>query len=89
MVSGELAGRLAGLGHPAELVAAVREVSEPSAVVGYLGDAAACAAEDDAAAASYVACVLATASGGGAAAFEAERAWQARWLSGRLGLADG
>lgn len=35
---------------------------------------------------SYVAAVLASSLGGGLAAFEAERTWQARWLSERLGL---
>lgn len=35
---------------------------------------------------SYIAAVLASSLGGGLAAFEAERAWQARWLSERLDL---
>jgi len=30
--------------------------------------------------------VLASVLGGGRGAFEAERAWQARWLAGRLAL---
>lgn len=35
---------------------------------------------------SYIAATLASSLGGGLAAFEAERAWQARWLAERLGL---
>jgi hypothetical protein len=35
---------------------------------------------------SYIASVVAASLGGGAEAFEAERAWQAGWLSEHLGL---
>jgi len=83
----ELAARVASLGHLSEVAAAVREAPEPSTVGGYLGDVSALAAED-AAAASYVACILA-ASVRGEAAFEAERSWQAGWLSRHLELAEG
>ena len=35
---------------------------------------------------SYIAAMLASSLGGGLAAFEAERAWQARWIGERLAL---
>ncbi|BDG06079.1 hypothetical protein [Anaeromyxobacter oryzae] len=38
--------------------------------------------------AAYIVATLASTVGDGLAAFEAERAWQARWLEERLGLAD-
>jgi hypothetical protein len=56
-----------------------------SAAAGYLSDAARVALRARPAAASYVACTLA-ATIGGLPAFEAERAWQARWLAERLAL---
>ncbi|WP_242338278.1 MULTISPECIES: hypothetical protein [Anaeromyxobacter] len=37
---------------------------------------------------SYIAATLASALGGGLAAFEAERAWQARWLAERLRVGE-
>jgi hypothetical protein len=52
----------------------------------YLADAARFAQQGSPAAASYVAAVLASSLGGGLGAFEAERAWQARWLAAKLGL---
>lgn len=83
-----LSARLAGVEDPARVAELVQGAPERGDVVGYLGDAAGCAARGDAAATSYVACMLAGALAGGspAAAFEAERAWQARWLVGALGL---
>jgi hypothetical protein len=56
----------------------------PSA--GYLADTARYAQRGFPAAASYIAAVLASSLGGGLDAFEAERAWQARWLAEQLGL---
>ncbi len=82
----ELHEQIARRDDPAEVAAAVRGASVCSDVAGYLADAAGLARNDDAAAASYMACMLAAAVGGGAAAFEAERAWQARWLSEHLSL---
>jgi hypothetical protein len=42
--------------------------------------------DEGAAVVSYIAATLASSVGGGLAGFEAERAWQARWLAERLGL---
>lgn len=74
---------------PAEIAAAVGASSAGSAVAGYLGDAAANAQRDDAAAVSYIACIVAASLGDGQQAFEAERAWQAWWLSEHLALHGG
>jgi hypothetical protein len=52
----------------------------------YLGDTARYAQQGLPAITSYIAAVLASSLGGGLGAFEAERAWQARWLGGQLGL---
>ncbi len=78
--------RIAPLDDPGELAAAVQGAPAASAIAGYLGDAAAMARDDHPAAASYLACMLAASVRGGAAGFEAERAWQARWLSEHLAL---
>jgi hypothetical protein len=71
------------------LVEAVSAVESPPPAAAYVADAARTALAAGPAPASYVACVLAATLGGGLAAFEAERAWQARWLAGRLGLEAG
>ena len=52
----------------------------------YLADAAKCAQQALPAVTSYIAAVLASSVGGGVDAFQAERAWQARWLAEQLGL---
>lgn len=81
----DLASRVARIADPDEIAEVIGGVSNPSAVVGYLKDATA-DAKRDAAATSYIACILAATLGGGQDSFEAERAWQARWLSERLFL---
>ncbi len=81
--------RVAATEEPAEIAAAVHTSSTGSAMAGYLGDAAASAQGDDPAAVSYIACVVAASVGGGQQDFEAERAWQARWLAEHLALHDG
>jgi hypothetical protein len=78
--------RVARTEEPAEIAAAVRASAAGAAVAGYLGDAAAMVQRDSPASVSYIACILAASLGGGQPAFEAERAWQARWLSQHLGL---
>jgi hypothetical protein len=55
----------------------------------YLADIAKYAKQGLPAMTSYIAAVLASSLGGGLGAFEAERAWQARWLAGQLGLDAG
>jgi hypothetical protein len=70
----------------AALGAAVERSGSRAAAAGYLGDAARSATAGQPATASYVACVLAASVGDGLPAFEAERAWQARWLAERLDL---
>ena len=82
---GDLSDRIARAHSLSEAAAAARAAPPSSLIAGYLGDALACAAED-VAATSYITCILAAARGGGEASFEAERAWQARWLSERLSL---
>ncbi len=57
-----------------------------SMYVGYVSDAANNALEVGPATTSYIACMLVSTLDGGLVAFEAERAWQARWLAERLGL---
>jgi hypothetical protein len=52
----------------------------------YLADTAKYAQQGLPAMTAYVAAVLASSLGGGLGAFEAERAWQARWLVEQLGL---
>jgi hypothetical protein len=74
------------LGDLAALAAAVEQAASPSAAAGYVADAARNALDVGPATTSYVACVLASTVGDGLAAFEAERAWQARWLAERLAL---
>jgi hypothetical protein len=66
-------------------IAAV-EVARGSLAGAYLADTVKYAREALPALTSYVAAVLSSSLGGGLASFEAERAWQARWLAERLGL---
>jgi hypothetical protein len=70
----------------AEIAAAARAAQPGSHLTGYLADAARHAVTGAPAMTSYVACTLAGSAGGGLAAFEAERAWQARWLAERLAI---
>jgi hypothetical protein len=65
----------------------VRAADSASLAAGYVSDAVDNALRVGPATTSYVACMLASTLGRGLAAFEAERAWQARWLAERLKLA--
>ena len=56
---------------------------------GYLAETAMFAQQGLTAMTAYIAAVLASSLGGGLGAFEAERAWQARWLVAQLGLDAG
>jgi hypothetical protein len=82
-------GRAAGTEEQAVIAASVRSTSYASAIAGYVADAAGYVDADNPAATSYIACIVAASLGEGQHAFEAERAWQARWLSGHLGLTGG
>lgn len=62
----------------------MEEAGTPSRTAAYVSDAAQNALHVGPATTSYIAAVLASSLGGGLAAFEAERAWQARWLGERL-----
>ncbi len=62
------------------------DVGRGSVVGAYLADVARWAQQSPPPMTAYVAAVLASSTGGGLAAFEAERAWQARWLAERLAL---
>jgi hypothetical protein len=81
-----LRGELEGENDLEAIVAAVKRSGATSFAAGWLSDAANAALHVGPAPASYVAGVLAASLGGGLAAFEAERAWQARWLAARLAL---
>jgi hypothetical protein len=71
----------------ADLGALVAAAAAPGILPGaYLADTARYAQQGVPAITSYIAAVLASSLGGGLGAFEAERAWQARWLAGQLGL---
>jgi hypothetical protein len=85
----ELRRRVQRAGGPGEVAEAVASSSAPSTVARYLGDAASLGASGEGAAASYVASVLAATLAGDPSGFEAERAWQARWLGEHVGLAPG
>lgn len=65
---------------------AVQRTGPPALAAGFVSDAANNALHVGPATTSFIACMLVSTLGGGLAAFEAERAWQARWLAGRLGL---
>lgn len=67
------------------LAAAAERAAPASRPAALVGDAAQNARHVGPATTSYIAAVLASTLGGGLAAFEAERAWQARWLAERLG----
>jgi hypothetical protein len=82
----DLQERVAGTEEPDVIAAAVRSTSGAPATAGYVADAAGYVDAQSPAAASYIACVVAASLGEGQRAFEAERAWQARWLSEHLGL---
>lgn len=68
------------------IAVAVRRAGPPSLAAALLSDATQNALHVGPATTSYIACTLASTLGGGLAAFEAERAWQASWLVGQLGL---
>lgn len=71
----------------ADLDALAAVAAVPHSLPGaYLADAAEHARQGFPAVTSYIAAVLASHVGGGLEAFEAERAWQARWLAQQLGL---
>ncbi len=70
------------------IASAASAAGSASRAAELVGDAAQNALHVGPATTSYIAAVLASTVGGGLAAFEAERAWQARWLAERLG-ADG
>jgi hypothetical protein len=76
----ELRERVARTEEPAEIAAAVGATPHLSFIASYLGDAAANAEGDNPAPSSYIACMVAASLADGQQAFEAERAWQARWL---------
>jgi len=81
-----LRGALDGLDDLQAIADAVQGTRAASMAAGYVSDGAHNALHVGPATTSYIACVLASTLGGGLAAFEAERAWQARWLADRLGL---
>jgi hypothetical protein len=71
----------------ADLGAIAAAAAAPGTLPGaYLADIARYALQGLPAMTSYIEAVLASWLGGGLGAFEAERAWQARWLGGQLGL---
>jgi hypothetical protein len=77
---------LAALDDLQAIADAVQGAESPSRAAEYVSDAASNAIHVGPATTSYIACMLVATIGGGLAAFEAERAWQARWLAERLGL---
>jgi hypothetical protein len=71
----------------ADLGAIAAAAAAPGTLPGaYLADIAKYAQQGLPAMTSYITAVLASSLGGGLGAFEGERAWQARWLAGQLGL---
>jgi hypothetical protein len=70
----------------AAIGSAVREAGPASRAAGFVADAVARAQAGAPAAASYIAAAFAASQGGDGPAFEAERAWQARWLAEGLEL---
>ncbi|WP_242344304.1 hypothetical protein [Anaeromyxobacter terrae] len=66
------------------IAAAASGAGSVSRAAELVADAAQSALRVGPAVSSYIAAVLASMVGGGLAAFEAERAWQARWLAERL-----
>jgi hypothetical protein len=81
-----LRAALEGLGELQAIADAVRRAGPPPLAAGFVSDAANNALHVGPATTSYIACMLVSTLGDGLAAFEAERAWQARWLAKRLGL---
>ena len=82
-------GALEGLDQPQGIAGALGRAGASPLAAWYVSDAANYALELRTATVSYIACPLASTVDGGLTAFEAERAWQAGWLAGRLGLGDG
>jgi hypothetical protein len=68
------------------LAGAAGRAGPESRSAAYVGDAAVNARLIGPSTTSYITATLAASLGGGLAAFEAERAWQARWLAERLGI---
>lgn len=79
-------GALEGLDDLQAISDAVRRSRPRPLAAAFASDAAHNALHVGAATTSYIACMLVSTLGDGLAAFEAERAWQARWLATRLGL---
>jgi hypothetical protein len=73
---------------PAAIASALAGAGAGAPLPSYLSDAARLATRSGPSAACYVARVLAAAVGGGQAAYDAECAWQARWMAHRLGIAN-
>lgn len=85
----KLRGVLEGRVQPQGIADALGSAGAIPLAAWYVSDAASYALQLRTATVSYIACLLASTLDGGLAAFEAERAWQAGWLAGRLGLGDG
>jgi hypothetical protein len=79
-------GALQGLDDLQAISDAVRRSRPRPLAAAFASDAAHNALHVGPAPTSYIACMLVSTLGDGLAAFEAERAWQARWLATRLGL---
>ena len=77
---------LAGAADLEGIASAVSRAGPGVRIAALVADAARNALHVGPATTSYIAAVLGSSLGGGLAAFEAERAWQAHWLSERLGL---
>jgi hypothetical protein len=77
---------LAGATALEAIAAAAASAGPTSRAAEYVADAANNALHVGPATTSYIAAMLASSLGGGLAAFEAERAWQARWIGERLAL---
>lgn len=77
---------LAGATALETIAAAAASAGPTSRAAEYVADAANSALHVGPATTSYIAAMLASSLGGGLAAFEAERAWQARWIEERLAL---
>jgi hypothetical protein len=81
-----LRAALAGATELDAVAAVAQNAASASRAAAFVADAVHSAQHVGAATTSYIAAALASSVGGGLAAFEAERAWQARWLAERLGL---
>jgi hypothetical protein len=81
-----LRGAVEGVDELQAIADAVQKAGPLSPAAGFVSDAANNALHVGPAPTSYIACMLVSTLGDGLAAFEAERAWQARWLASRLGL---